>query len=336
MIKDSKYIEFVHKKLTGSIDTTENALLEEWLAASVDNRNAAAEIEEAWNHSKNYLNSYQPNVEGGLLKLKARIAEDHQSARIKPLPRRNGLLRIAAAVVLLVGLGAALNYFIDQGKEIQWVSQQTQENGIETYTLSDGSTITLNQSSKLDYPEKFDGNQRIVKLEGEAFFDIARDEKRPFLIQTEQAVVKVLGTSFNVRSYDSEDEIEVTVRSGKVQFEIEEVKEKMILQAADCYRYSKTEKTVKKEKDEEMNASSWQTKRLAFVKTPLETVLNQIEKYYNIKIRVQDQDLKNCRFTAKFDDTPLADVLEILKASFSLEVEASGKGRYLLTGGQCN
>jgi len=336
MTKDSKYIEFIHKKLTGSIETTENALLEEWLSASPDNRSAATEIEEAWIHSKDYLSNYQPNVEEGLLKLKARIAKDQQPATVKSLPRRNGLLRIAAAIALLIGLGASLNYFAGQGGEENWVSQQTQANRIQTYTLSDGSTITLNQNSQLEYPEVFSGDQRIVKLQGEAFFDIARDEAKPFMIQTDQAVVKVLGTSFNVRSYQEEDEIEVTVRSGKVQFEMEEVAEKMILQAADCYRYHKKEKTVQKEKDEEMNALSWQTKRLAFVKTPLETVLTKLEKYYNIKISVQDQNLKNCRFTAKFDATPLADVLEILKASFSLEVDSARKGQYVLIGGQCN
>ena len=336
MIKDSKYIEFIHKKLTGSIDAKEDALLEEWLSTSADNKTIAEEVEKAWDYSKDYLTDYQPKAEEGLLKLKARIAKEQAPVIVKTLPRRSWLLKLVAAIALLVGIGASINYFTNQGGQENWLAQQTNENGIEKHTLSDGSIVWLNQNSRLDYPETFNGNQRVVKLEGEAFFDIAKDETKPFIIQIDEALVKVLGTSFNVRSYEAEEEVEVTVRSGKVQFEVEELDEKMILQPADCYRYNKVEKMIEKEKDDELNALSWQTKRLAFEKIRLETVLTQIEKHYNIKIRVQDQNLKNCRFTAKFEDTPLKDVLEIIKASFSLKINSLDKDEYLLVGGQCN
>ena len=124
--------------------------------------------------------------------------------------------RMAAAVAVVAIAGAGV-WFVNKGRAVNEMLTQkvTQSGQKSTLVLADGTQIRLNAESSLSYPEKFEGNTREVVLEGEAFFDVARDESRPFIIKSGDLVTTVLGTTFNVKAFPNE-QMAVTVVSGKV------------------------------------------------------------------------------------------------------------------------
>ena len=145
-----------------------------------------------------------------------------REAKKAPTPFYNYLVKVAASLLILVGLGSAV-YLESKTQPEQELAQsiitKTTEWGQRSdIVLSDGTQITLNAGSSIEFPESFEGAPvREVTLNGEAFFEVAKNPNKPFLIKTEGVTTKVLGTSFNVNSYAFNDHISVTVKTGKVQ-----------------------------------------------------------------------------------------------------------------------
>ena len=130
----------------------------------------------------------------------------------KSFPKK---LAIAASVLLVITFGVI--FVLQQvGKTQNLITKTTTRGQKSTITLTDGSQVRLNSESSLIYPERFEENVRSIQLVGEAFFDVARDENRPFIIKSGEVTTTVLGTSFNVSAFPDED-IEVTVATGKVK-----------------------------------------------------------------------------------------------------------------------
>ena len=148
-------------------------------------------------------------------------------------------LRVAAVLsILLVGTFVALTVFKDAPVQpetnsqflsyadlvSQFAGQGFSENknleNIDIFYLADGTLVFLNKDSRLTFPTTFGENERVVVLEGEAFFDVARDEEHPFVIYSENTRTEVLGTSFNLKAYDKQEEVELTVVTGEVQLSI--------------------------------------------------------------------------------------------------------------------
>jgi ferric-dicitrate binding protein FerR (iron transport regulator) len=128
------------------------------------------------------------------------------------------LSRIAA--VLVVGFLVYAVFFMSGGDSEQVVVFA--ENDITITDLPDDTKVTLNENTKITYPEKFKSEERAVELTGEAYFEVERDEEKPFVVRAHNAVVRVLGTSFNIRALEEETEVSVTVEEGKVRLSDEE------------------------------------------------------------------------------------------------------------------
>ena len=127
-------------------------------------------------------------------------------------------LKIAASVIILIAAGIFTYRFgFEFGGDpgLIYIEKATQNGQKSTIILADGTQIKLNAGSKLKYPEQFGSDQRIVTLYGEAFFEVVRDENRPFIVKSKGLMTKVLGTSFNVKAFDNEH-TQVTVRTGRV------------------------------------------------------------------------------------------------------------------------
>lgn len=143
----------------------------------------------------------------------------HKSRKMMAGPKKTNfaVLKVAASVTLFLGFSLLAYFFYTDARDqtANTVTKTTVAGQKSTITLADGTTIRLNSESSLVYPESFDGDIRSVQLVGEAFFDVAHDEKRPFIIKSGDLVTTVLGTSFNISAFPDED-IEVTVASGKV------------------------------------------------------------------------------------------------------------------------
>ncbi|WP_271767725.1 FecR family protein [Aquimarina algiphila] len=185
----------------------------------------------------------------------------------------------------------------------------------KTVILPDGSSITLNADSSLKYPEEFDDDVRKVTLIGEAFFDIQRDESKPFIVQTEHLKVRVLGTSFNVKSYPKDEKIETTLVTGKVEVLQKEQITPIVLEPSERATFDKKKSDIKVDKVDSKNIVAWQEGKLIFDKTPLKQVVLDLNRKYNVEFVITSDSLLQYKYTGEFDNLELEEVLDLLKIS---------------------
>jgi transmembrane sensor len=209
--------------------------------------------------------------------------------------------------------------------------------------LTDGTQVWLNAGSTLKYPDKFGNEKREIFLEGEAFFDVERDEERPFYVKTNEIDIKVLGTQFNVKSYPEENTIETTLVTGSIEIEAKKFgsnqKQQLTLKPNQKATFSKSshklsllrEKLPEKIKparvDEikitgEINTdiiTSWKDNKLVFSKERFEDILIKMERWYNVEILLEDDDLKDYRYTGAFEKETLEQALNALKLATPFE-----------------
>jgi len=202
--------------------------------------------------------------------------------------------------------------------------------------LADGSVVHLRQDARLEYPRQFGSNKRIVELEeGEAYFDIARDESRKFIVETEYADIIVLGTEFDIDIDDGVLEVHVT--EGKVRIDPDNSELYLELTAGQSAYFDIRTGELKKEKIGDMNEVAWFTKRLSFKNEKLSAVVEVLEEAFDVKINIENSELKNCKVTSTNNsDTELSGMLAAIVQIWDCKVIQEGSNSYTLRGGSCN
>ena len=172
-------------------------------------------------------------------------------------------------------------------------------------TLSDGTKIWLNSHSKLKYPTRFTGKERIVELEGEAYFDVSKNKDFPFIVKMNGIQIKVLGTSFNVNAYSDEDEIITTLVEGKVEVSDILREQKEILTPNDQYSINIHNGNYKKTIVDTDIFTAWKDGRFVFNNEKLENIMVRLSRWYNVEVFFQNNESKNIRFSgdlARYED----------------------------------
>ena len=200
----------------------------------------------------------------------------------------------------------------------------TSPSGIRTkINLPDGTKVWLNAGSTLTFPVQFVGSERTVDLSGEAFFDVFKNKKSPFVVRSSKARVKVLGTSFNFRSYEAEKNIEVVLREGKVLFESEygNRKSDMVMQPGTRLVTDKESGEIELTRENINKYIAWHENKLVFDESPIQELALKLERWYGIEVIIDDDQLNNYRFTTTFEGEPLQTVLELLELSSPIEIQ---------------
>ena len=192
------------------------------------------------------------------------------------------------------------------------------------FDLPDGSSGWLNSGSSLKFPIEFANNERKVILNGEGYFDVIRNPKKTFIVSTKYYQVRAIGTSFNVMAYSDLDSFEeVTLESGKVR--IEKVKKDgtsakiMDLKPGQHARLDHISNSIKIANNETVKYTSWKDGKLIFRNDPLERVIMNLERYFNIEIEVEDEQLYKYHFHATFEEETLFETLRLLKLSSAID-----------------
>lgn len=242
--------------------------------------------------------------------------------------RRSGFLKAfsIAAVFLIAALAGVLtlnNYqTVNQGEGEKIFRQVNLDKGQRAnMVLSDGTNISFNADTRVELPETFDRDKREVFLhEGEAYFEVAADPDRPFLIHSRGAVIRVLGTSFSVRSYPEDKTLQVAVKEGTVTLApVHDESNKLTLTTRQLGLYSLADQRLSTEEIEDMDLFlSWTEGVLKFKDTPLTEVARQLERRYNVEIEFGSPELKKLRLTAEFKSRSMNNVLNVLSASLGI------------------
>ncbi|WP_299435988.1 FecR domain-containing protein [uncultured Aquimarina sp.] len=185
----------------------------------------------------------------------------------------------------------------------------------KTIILPDGSTVIMNAKSHLTYPKKFTDSIRTVTLIGEAFFDVKRDTTKPFIVHTDDIKIRVLGTSFNIKSYPSDEKVETTLVTGKVEVLKQKNETPVVLKPSQRAIYIKNKSSIEVDNVDSENIISWKQGKLIFNKTPLKQVVQDLKRKYSVEFIIQSDTLLQYKYTGEFDNLSLEEALEILKLS---------------------
>ena len=218
-------------------------------------------------------------------------------------------------VLLLIGFGT---FYMKERNKPEWVSVVTVSGQLKDVYLPDSTLVSMAGNSTLRYDvKKYGKERRVVEMTGKAFFQVKRNEARPFSVHTAMTEVTVLGTSFQISEKPGMTEVDVV--TGKVRFAAGKEPEPVILTAGMSASYSNEKKEIDILKEENPNHLSWKTKQLRFNDTPLEKVIRDLNEYYQVEI-TNKVDSPDSRLTATFNDLPLDEVLLVINQTLDIRL----------------
>jgi len=322
--------ELVAKELSSETNSHEKLKVEIWINQSDENREEMnkcrrmlEEVDDyyktksfdshlAWNNVRSKINPSQLKVVQQKKQRKEKIRQFYKYA----------------AILVFAMLLGSIGYYIGFKNQMPSVFNQivSAENQVlNEYVLPDGSVVALNSDSRLEFPKQFTGDFREVTISGEAFFDVEPNPEKPFVINAGGTQIKVLGTSFNVSAYPNTETVEVVVRTGKVQViqknnrSLTESGE-IILTPGEKGTLFNESKILEKSENTDVNFLSWKTNYIVFNETPLNEVVECLEKVYHVEIEITDPELEKLALNATFDKKPIDFVLDVLRLTFNLEL----------------
>lgn len=327
--------ELLAKYLNGEVNSREKLAVESWANQSDKNREELEQSRQVLEKVDIYYkvkrfnsNTAWKNVHSKTNQVPLTVIQ-HKIVRKEVIAK---FYKYAAIIVIALLLGSIGYYTGFRNQETAVYSEiiSGEAQVLNKYVLPDGSVIALNSNSKLIFPKKFRNNVREISIEGEAFFDVKPNPKKPFVINAGNAQIKVLGTSFNVCAYPETETVEVVVETGKVQVirknEDPQVKiHEVFLVPGEKGTLFNESNFLEISINKNQNFLAWKTHDLIFNEIPLSEVIQCLEKVYPIKIHVTEPELNDLILTAHFDKKPIDFILNVVRLTFNLELSGENK-----------
>lgn len=330
--------EKIDRYIEGTADDSEREFVESLLNEGESNLYLRKCLEKDWNSLIDHESSVVIDLNPLLDRIHHKIIKNETVKKNKPLKKLIQVYMKVAAMLLIPLMVAGGLVYTYLTKSIRAFNEENVAMQIYapmgsrvSFNLPDGTTGMLNSGSRLDYSVPFT-THRIVKIEGEAWFEVYRDEEHPFEITTGSSVVKVMGTSFNISAYPAEKYIEVVLNSGRVEYHSGISEEKVILMPSErlvCYGGKTSKSVVDPDK-----YSAWTEGKLVFRGDLMAEVARRIERWYNVRVIIADKELEKYSFRATFQDDSLEEVLKLLAMTSPIRYKITP--RKLMTDGTFN
>ena len=312
--------ELLAKYFSGEASSEETETVKNWRAESDENAKAFLEYKTSW--AATFVND-KPNqsILNGIMGDTEVEVVLEEPVKIVPLWQQRPF-QVAASIVVVIGL---LFFLLKPNYEDQPWGQILTEKTV--FELPDGSSVTVHKGGSLAMGD-FEG-VREVQMTGKVYFDVERDEKKPFVIQTESSQIRVLGTSFVVNSNEKDLITEVMVESGIVAFgqnqkyfgkntmEIQLKKGEMGILAVG-------EKGIKKKKISDDNYLAWQNEILTFNRARMTRVSEVLNDVYGLSVAFENSSLSGCYLTAKYNKKSSEEVVKLIAETFNMTYEING------------
>jgi ferric-dicitrate binding protein FerR (iron transport regulator) len=222
----------------------------------------------------------------------------------------------AASLALVVAIGSLALWMKEKQsfRQLAAVSSRVETNEGERARLflADSTEIILNAGSSLEYDRNYSIDNRMVKLSGEAFFDVTTNPDKPFIVQLDRMKISAIGTRFNVFSFGNEDRVETTLEQGSLEVSIPGEEVITLKPGQQVIYFRRTEKVVVNDVASE-TYTSWKENKLRLNDTPFEEVLRRIGRHYNVIFEITSKDLLDLKYTGTFIDESIEEVMQMLK-----------------------
>lgn len=344
--------EIISRVLSGDATSEEIQHLLHWFNESEENPKEFAKHEMLWNALEIIGRKNEFNTDRAYQKFTDHIEGFGRGKKTISLLSR--ISRIAAMLVFASGIAFLAGYYSGPDKKSGSTCKIVTPKGSKAFVeLADGTKVWLNAESELSYPESFTDESRNVFLEGEGYFEVAKDAGRPFIVHTSKLNIRAIGTAFNVKSYASEDIIQTTLVEGSVAIEkqnpqkvkksspgaeplvflkpnqqatfykttsVIDINSKTSIVKTDDQQIAKSKDAlVKKDSllvDKKVNTDlfiSWKENKLVFDNEPFESLSVKLERRFNMKCKFMDEEIKSFRFTGKFNEISVEQLFEALQ-----------------------
>ena len=312
--------KLIDKYLSGYLSKEEEADFENWKNSSYENQQTIELAEKVKVSFELLKEMKQYNADKALAKINSRT--------VKSLPeRKSGILfywqRIAAILMLPLFLVSVYYYLESKDRSVASWQTITTPPGLKSQTqLADGTIVWLNSGSSLRYPSSFSGKERMVELQGEAYFSVSKNKNHPFIVETGKIGIKVLGTEFNVINYTNETSTEIVLASGKVElFEINGSKRKTVTEMVPGQQvvYSKIKNQYSLIDVSPEKYISWIDGKLIFRDDQMTEVIRRLNRWYNVEIEISDPEIARYIYTATFQNETIEQILEMLRKTSPIE-----------------
>lgn len=365
---EPRFVELLTKELTEGLTAAEKQEFDLLLQQNPHNKKQSAIIKEYWTSDKTEYKASAANFEKVMEGI--HIAEQALNHNIEPEPDNNETQATQLwpvfkymAAVLVLGATLYLCYlFAGTGKEKQtvlashWQHKTTAPRVKERLVLSDGTVVTLNSGTTFSYPLSFGNKTREVYLNGEAFFEVQKDRQHPFIIHTKRMNVRVLGTAFNIKSFDNESHSETSLIHGSIEVTLNDriadriilkPREKLIVEnnvsaktniptgsnhlktAAKGTQYSLTNLTYFPRIDSAAVETLWLKNKLVFRNEDFESIAADMARWYGVEMVFEHEGLKKLRFTATFEKETASQALESMRLTEDFHFRKKGLTFYI-------
>ena len=299
--------------ITGNLDEASSLEVREWVASSEENSKEFYRLKNMYALSQSHSRIPQITSDYQLVRSKISKANNFRS-----LTWLKQTLKYAAVVAVTL-LSAYLFNLVDRDEDAPLVVQSYHTvsaplGQISEFAFADGTRVWLNSGTTLSFPSTGPKDIRQVKLEGEAFFEVTESKDKPFVVQTGNQEIRVFGTSFNVRAYEGTGFIETTLVEGSLGVSLQNSNETQMLMPGEQFRNSLNGGKNILQKVDTHQYEAWKEGKLIFRNKPLGEIASDLERWYNVKIRFQQEEIKDYRFSGTIlKYKPIDQILEAIK-----------------------
>lgn len=332
-VQHTNIIALLQKYIENECNEHELFVLLHWIKLSENHNDFNSVSDSLWNKLDGkftYPNNKQiENIDREADILLKKIKFGQVSSLKKITIRQNPIFRYASIILILLSLSMGYiwlhNTYIT--KETTYSEVNVSRGEIKEHTLVDGTHIILNSGSKLRIPSDYNEKNRNIEIVGEAFFDVAPNPDKPFIITSGKTQVKVLGTSFNVKAYSEDNSIGVTVSTGKVLVSIPDIDLQLRVLPMEHLLVNKETSDITKLTLAENNYTRWVEGVLYFDKEPLKEVIKTISRKYEKTVQLRCQNC-NPLISGRHDNKSLKAVIDAI--CFTTGLKSKEEGEYII------
>ncbi|MCX2679154.1 FecR family protein [Galbibacter sp. EGI 63066] len=303
-MKEKEFKKLLKKYNSGKVSHKEKALLDAF--------------------SDHFIHKNKPVFEGELHKKQVH-ADIYKGVKRNIRSKGVNWYSIAASIIVILGI-SLISWFAFTGENTSYTTVVTKDNEIKEITLTDGSIVTLNRNSILEFPEEFSKDKRQVKLTGEAFFKVEKDKNRPFRVTSNEVMTTVLGTQFNI--YSSKKEVSVSLVEGLV--DVKGLGASKILKPKQKISFDLTNKKITTETFDPKNELLWMSDNLSFDNTSLKEIGEVLEKKFGVSIMFSTSEMENVRVSGTFKNQSLTSILLAVTETINLKYKRTLKNQILI------
>lgn len=309
---ESKINHIIAHVLSGEASSDDILMLSQWLNNSERNQKEFRRLKNYWDAEVAFNQSLQPSLSAE--KLERTIA--CQQKKVKKAVFGHRFMFVAAAIALMAVLSVVSMMKYSGHIVTEQYTYMTDEHK-SSFTMADGTVVTLNKNSKLNFTDAFGKTERSVKLEGEAYFEVAKDASRPFKVNIDGASITVLGTHFNVKG-DAE-EITATLVEGSIRFE--GAKQNIVMIPDQQLTFSRLTNKIDVKHVDTDNFTSWKSGLLKYKSIPFIELIAELEKIYKVQIKLENKKLAEPYVTVSgtfSKDQNIEEILKVISRSLPL------------------